>query len=492
MTSNHHTPIPSSPKQPANASTINGPLGELDAAITDHESRIGDLEADMPTPSGSPTEYLDGEGNWTVPEGTGAGVDGHVIQSEGVDLPQRAKINFVGAGVAVTNEAGGTQVEIPGATATGIQSVVAGDNVSVDNADPDNPVISAARGGGAFRNLLTNGGMMVSQRGTSKAGVTSSNRLLDVWGISLATLGTWTISQDGNVPAGYGFANSYKLLCTTADASPASGDYCALYQYIEGNKLQQILKGSANAKTLQVTFWVKSNKTGTYILELFDVDNSRSISNAYTISVSDTWEKKTITIPADTSGVLDNDTNGSLQILFWLGAGSNFASGSLQSSWGAQVTANRVVGQSNLASNADNYYMITGVQLEIADTPTEFEHLPYDIELIRCKRYLFLLVSGFGYVFTSGYYVTATNVESVIIFPVEMRAAPSLIVVSGTNYYKAYVNSVVDYINSFVIYGASTKSALIYNNTEASGTAGNSCRFETNDASAFIAFSAEL
>lgn len=142
MTTNHHTPILSSPHQPANASTINAPLAELDTAITNHETRIGDLEENLPEPSGNPTEYLDGEGNYTVPVGTGASVDGHIIKDEGVALPQRASIDFVGAGVTVTNEAGGTQVSIPGATATGVQSVVAGTGISVDNADPENPVIN--------------------------------------------------------------------------------------------------------------------------------------------------------------------------------------------------------------------------------------------------------------------------------------------------------------------------------------------------------------
>lgn len=112
MTTNHHTPIASGAA--ADNTTFNAPLGELDAELTAQDARIGALEGDMPVPSGNPTEYYDGDGNWTVPAGTGAGVDGHVIQSEGVDMIQRAKVNFVGAGVTVTNEAGGTQVEIPG------------------------------------------------------------------------------------------------------------------------------------------------------------------------------------------------------------------------------------------------------------------------------------------------------------------------------------------------------------------------------------------
>jgi hypothetical protein len=120
MTRNYHTPIPSAPPQRANAETINAPLGELDAAITNHETRIQNLENEFPPQSGNPTEYLDGTGNWSVPSGTGAGIDGHVIQTEGVDLPQRANLNFVGAGVTVTNEAGGTQVNIPGEAMEGV------------------------------------------------------------------------------------------------------------------------------------------------------------------------------------------------------------------------------------------------------------------------------------------------------------------------------------------------------------------------------------
>lgn len=151
MTNNYHTPIPIAPaKPPADSETFNSPLGELDQAITNQDTaisaldtRLDNVEADMPVPSGNPTEYFDGEGNWTVPAGTGAGVDGHVVQDEGVDLPQRAKINFVGAGVTVTNEAGGTQVEIPGSAGV-VQSVVAGSNVSVDDTDPENPIVSAS------------------------------------------------------------------------------------------------------------------------------------------------------------------------------------------------------------------------------------------------------------------------------------------------------------------------------------------------------------
>lgn len=162
MTSNHHTPIPSSPQQPANASTINGPLGELDEAITDHEARLEGLEADMPVPSGNPTEYLDGEGNWTVPTGTGAGVDGHVIQDEGIALPQRAVLNFVGAGVMVTNEAGGTQVEIPG-----VSDMVTKDGLTDWDEQPSNPSTPATN---KWKLFFKSGGLYIMDDAGSVVG----------------------------------------------------------------------------------------------------------------------------------------------------------------------------------------------------------------------------------------------------------------------------------------------------------------------------------
>lgn len=112
MTTNHHTPVPNGAA--ATSAVVNAPLGELDEKISDHETRVATLESEFPAASGNATEYLNGDGEWTVPAGTGASIDGHVIKDEGVSLPQRASINFVGAGVTVTNEAGGTQVSIPG------------------------------------------------------------------------------------------------------------------------------------------------------------------------------------------------------------------------------------------------------------------------------------------------------------------------------------------------------------------------------------------
>ena len=238
-----------------------------------------------------------------------------------------------------------------------------------------------------FRNIIINGDMSIAQRSTSASSITSSGyHSCDRWQLSVGNMGTWTQSQSTDVPTGQGFAKSTKLDCTTADASPASGDVLVFAQYIEGQNLQYLKKGTSSAESLTCSFWVKSNKTGTYILELKD-DNNRTINKSYTVSSADTWEKKTITYDGDTTGTIDNDNTTGLELNFWLGAGSDLTSGTLQTSWGSKVNANRAVGNVNLADSTSNEWYITGVQLEASDTASNFEHLPFDVTLDRCKRY---------------------------------------------------------------------------------------------------------
>jgi len=242
--------------------------------------------------------------------------------------------------------------------------------------------------GNNFRNIIINGDMSIAQRGTSISGITGGNYYtVDRFRINILSMGTWTMSQETDVPSGQGFANSLKMDCTTADASPSASDLLLLQTRFEGQNLQYLKKGTANAESLTLSLWVKSNKTGTYIAELYDEDNSRNISKSYTINVADTWEKKTITYAGDTTGTLDNDNNRSLYLNLWLCAGTDYTSGTLQTTWGTQTTANKVVGQVNLADSTSNYINITGVQLEAGTTASDFEFLPWDVNMNRCQRY---------------------------------------------------------------------------------------------------------
>jgi hypothetical protein len=343
------------------------------------------------------------------------------------------------------------------------------------------------------RNVIINGAMQVAQRGTSTASVTTSGYYTaDRFNGLVSSMGTWTQSVEADAPTGSGFRNSLKMLCTTADASPAAGDLLVIQQAIEGQNLQNFLKGTASAKQFSLSFWVKSNVTGTYIAELFDTDNTRSVSASYTVSVSGTWEKKTITFPADTTGAFDNDNGGSLALNHWLGAGTTFTSGTLATTWATTTSANRAVGQTNLAAATSNYWQITGVQLEVGAVATPFEFEDYSTTLAKCQRYYNLFVSGDAKVFGVGYYFNTSQVETVISFPVTMRTAPTLVATSGTNYYTLNQQGNADGFNSLTIDGPHPNGCMLFNDAQVSGTQGQAGRIRTTNASSSIALNAEL
>ena len=266
-----------------------------------------------------------------------------------------------------------------------------------------NPAIADVRGVN-FRNILINGGMDIAQRGTSFTGITSgSNYCLDRFTTVPVSAGTWTQTQSTDVPTGQGFAKSAKLDCTTANGSLSANSLLYFQQRVEGQNLQYLKKGTSSAESVTMSFWVKSNKTGTYIVELFDGDNTRQISKSYTINSANTWEKKTLTYAGDTTGAFDNDNALSLYCFFWLAGGTDYTSGTLSTTWTANTNANRAVGQVNLADSTDNEWYVTGVQLEAGSQASDFEFLPFEINENRCFRYYqsyeeeLSIIRGYGY-----------------------------------------------------------------------------------------------
>jgi|688.fasta_scaffold201622_2 hypothetical protein len=348
--------------------------------------------------------------------------------------------------------------------------------------------------GSPNRNLIINGDMQIAQRGTSVASITSSGyRTVDRFKFEPSSMGTWTVSQENDAPTGSGFRKSTKVLVTTADASPAAGDYIQFYQAIEGQNVQQIAKGTSSAKQLTLSFWVKANVTGTYIVDLYDNDNTRVVSGSYSISASATWEKKTVTFAADTTGAFDNDNAASLYIEWWLGAGSTYTSGTLNTSWASVTNANRAVGQTNLASATSNYWQITGVQLEVGDTATPFEFKPFDEELRKCKRYY---QKSFPLEVTPASSYTSTKLElqgarhqvadvvgfrsQTLFFP-EMRVTPTLTFYNGSTDSTTTLrlfsnNNQTQDLSGHGAYAPDTKSFYIsYYTGVTVGTSGLSC-----------------
>ena len=277
------------------------------------------------------------------------------------------------------------------------------------------------------RNFFINGAMQVNQRGSVNTSDGSNVYSLDRWLTFLRGGPAATLSQSTDVPTGQGFANSFKLDVTTADALGTASDFCKVSQKMEGQNCQSLAKGTSSAKRVTLQFWVKSTITGTYIIELFDDDNTRQVSQAYTISSSNTWEHKTLTFPADTSGALADDNGNSFEVVWGLGMGSTYTSGTLNTSWASNTQANRFVGQVNALSSTDNEFYLTGCQLEIGDVDTPFEHRSFGDELARCQRYYYQSggdgTNSFGY---KGYNLANQFEMFTQSHPVTMRAAPTL------------------------------------------------------------------
>jgi hypothetical protein len=234
------------------------------------------------------------------------------------------------------------------------------------------------------RNLIINGAMQVAQRGTSYSGSTFAGYYtVDRFRLDTDSSGTLTTGQDSDAPTGFG--SSYKIDCTVADASP---NYTAFYTKLEGQNLQSIGKGTSDAKEVTVSFWVKTNLVGTYPLNLRDTDNDRWCYLSYAVATANTWEHKTVTFPADTTGSLDNDANDSLTLEWWFSAGASYTGTTPTSAWVTRDDNKRAdLLTVNMGSSTSNYINITGVQLEVGDTATPFEHRSYGDELARCQRY---------------------------------------------------------------------------------------------------------
>ena len=346
------------------------------------------------------------------------------------------------------------------------------------------------------KNLLINGGMNVWQRSTSQTGISSTSTdgyvTVDRWSVYNSTGGTWTQSQSTDVPSAQGFGYSLKMDCTTANTSLSTGSQLVITQKIEAQNLQHLLFGTSSPKSITLSFWVKSNKTGTYVINPVRTDGGlRMISKAYTIDTANTWEKKTITFGGDETNAIANDNGNGIDFNFWLVACSNYTSGTLQPSWGSFINGNRAPGQVNLADSTSNEWYMTGCQLEIGESATDFQFEPYETILRKCQRYTYrpsttVTDGAFGSGLTS-----ATQGTFYIPYPVTMRNNPTVSFSAATNFKiidGLTANTAVSSMaaTSTHIHGAEIKAI-------ASGTvAGRGSILRRDGATAFIEFDAEL
>jgi hypothetical protein len=374
-------------------------------------------------------------------------------------------------------------------------------NTTLGDASTDTVLMTGAPSiGGAgygmgmgFRNRIINGAMVIDQRnaGASVTITDTSNYTypLDRWSAYTYPTGSkFSVQQSTTAPIG--FTNSLKVTSLSAYSIGAS-DIQIVRQAIEGFNFSDMGFGTANAKTITISFWVYSSLTGTFGGALSNSAGNRSYPFTYTISVANTWEQKTVTIAGDTSGTWIGATNGiGAYVVFGLGAGSTFSG--TAGSWASALYYSATGATSVVGTNGATFY-ITGVQLEQNTSATPFERRLYNQELANCQRYYFRKASGTGSALGVGSYYSTTQLFTMFDFPVQMRTTPSLDASSGTNYYKAAVNSTTDGFDSFSLDGASTSTrAILITSSNVSGTVGWSALVYADNASAYVGVTAEL
>jgi len=337
------------------------------------------------------------------------------------------------------------------------------------------------------RNLLYNGAMQVAQRGTSETGVvTAGYYTCDRWKFDRNS-GTYTVTQGTSGPSGFG--NTFKIETTAT----GSGSNVTINQRLEGKDVQCLGFGTPDAKSVTVSFWVKTNVVGTYTFELYHQDSNRQVSKNYTVNSSGTWEYKTITLPPDTSNGFANDNNLSLYAFWWIAAPSSFTSGTQNTSaWASSTNANRVSPDIvDISDTVGNYFEITGVQLELGKVATPFEHRSYGEELALCQRYYERYNDeATGTPIGSGFWYSSNTVYVPIVFNTPKRAIPDFYDDLGTGTYDVYKVGVISSTSSVDASRLTTVSARL-SFTGVSGTAGQGSWVEI-DGGGWIAFDAEL
>ena len=288
------------------------------------------------------------------------------------------------------------------------------------------------------RNMVINGAMQVAQRGTDFNDVANGTYTIDRWKLGKNNTDNAVINIDRVTTSPDGFSNSLKISVGTAESALAADESLLLQHLIEAQNLQHLQNGLSGAQSVTLSFWVRSDKTGTYTAAIRKPDNTdRNQSKEYTISAADTWEHKSLTFSGDTSGGgIANDNGAGFFCDWWLAGGSNFTGGTMDT-WANTATQRLSTNQVNLMDGTNEWY-ITGVQLEVGENASDFEHRSFGEELAACQRYF---CKSFDTGVTPGTADGNGAIRGVrgdgsfitnLFFPQEMRAAPTVTMYSPT------------------------------------------------------------
>lgn len=434
---------------PAGAGDVVGPASATDNAIVRFDGTSGKLiQNSGATLSDTGVLQTTEVSTDTISEKTSAAgvtIDGVLLKDSAVTTDTiNEKTSAAGVTIdSVLLKDGGATLTAPIILADGTASAPSVTNTGDTNTGvyfPAADEVAVAAGGSVaaafnshqymgMRNRLINGDMRIDQRNAG-ASVTintaSFTYIMDRWAArGVASDGVFTVQRVTDAPSG--FTHSAKITVTTADASVPSHGLYVLQQPIEGFNFSDLAFGTASAKTITVSFWVKSSITGTFGAAIRNGTADRSYPFSYSVSVADTWEYKTATITGDTSGTWPTDNTQAANIVFTVGAGS-----SRVGTAGAWAAANYTApsGASQHIATLNSTLQISGVQLEVGSVATPFERRDYGRELILCQRYYQFASSTNmpGYIKGTG----DTNRSQIIALLASMRAAPTTSVTWNT------------------------------------------------------------
>ena len=348
-------------------------------------------------------------------------------------------------------------------------------------------------------NMVINGGMTVNQRG-NLTGITTSSYFVDRFQYVGTDECTWSLSQVSDAPSGTGFTNSLKLENTVADASIIAGDYAQLRHKFENQDLKHLMKGTANAKSVTLSFWVKASIAQDYSVRMRENYSSTQRNNIqqFTLTSANTWQKVTMTFAGDTGG---DDFSGSDDILpniiieWMLGAGSDYQGGTPNAGWVDLNNADFDATDTFLAT-VNSTFQITGVCLNVGDSAIDFPHESYAETLAKCQRYFYAHLSApvgnEASICTSANY-SSLKTYGTINFPVTMRSAPSLGAYSASGAWAIYYNNTSSLFTALAQINVTPKTTLVFNNDDVGVTQGNAANLQAkNTTNCYVHFDAEL
>ena len=341
---------------------------------------------------------------------------------------------------------------------------------------------------GGRRNILYNGSFTVWQRGTSFTTPAPDAYSADRWQQG-AEFGSIDVSRSTDAPDGFGYSLRIDVNSTGNPAS--SGQQVVFQQKIEAQDLQAAGFGSTGANALTMTFWVKCAITGTFPVWFYRPDNARHFAAHYTINAVDTWEKKTISIPADTSGAVPMDNGEGLRVRFALDSDTLYTGG-IPSAWEA-LSNNRYGSMTTtFMETATNYIQFTGVQLEVGTVATPFEHRSYGEELALCQRYYQEIQGPGGTRIALGFVFSSTQVRCIHDLRVTMRTAPSIKYASASGFTLEFAGGHRPSVSNVTFDIPSPDTAAINVTSSHSRSDNNCCQLYTAATSDFMGFDAEL